>query len=78
MAFGHPSTAVVQLVGNGVRARARARARASDAAMHPHKGKPDTGMLPVGVIHSQVTGISPQVSGSGVRHQVQVRARTRT
>jgi hypothetical protein len=30
------------------------------------------------VIHSPVTGLSPQVSGSGVRHQVQVRARTRT
>jgi hypothetical protein len=28
--------------------------------------------------HSQVPGLSHQVPGSGVQHQVQVRARTRT
>jgi len=30
------------------------------------------------MIHSQVPGLSRQVPGSGVRHQVQVQARTRT
>jgi hypothetical protein len=29
-------------------------------------------------IHSQVPGLSHQVPGSGVQHQVQVQARTRT
>ena len=38
----------------------------------PLKGKPETGMLPAGMINSQVPGLGPQVSGSGIQHQVQV------
>ena len=41
------------------------------------KGKPDIGMYAAGMIHSQVPGLGLQVSGSGIQHQVQVRARTR-
>ena len=38
----------------------------------PLKGKPETGMLPAGMIHSQVPGLGHQVPGSGIQHQVQV------
>jgi hypothetical protein len=40
----------------------------------PLKGKPETGMLPADTMHSQVPGLCHRVSGSGVRHQVQVQA----
>ena len=40
------------------------------------KGKPETGIYDAVMNHSQVPGLGPQVSGSGVQHQVQVRART--
>ena len=44
----------------------------------PLKGKPETGILPTDMIHSQVPGLGRQVSGSGIQQQVQVQARTRT
>ena len=36
------------------------------------KGKPETGIYDAVMIHSQVSGLGPQVSGSGVQHQVRV------
>ena len=32
-------------------------------------------MLPAGMMNFQVPGLGPQVSGSGIQHQVQVQAR---
>ena len=43
-----------------------------DASLLSLKGKPETGTYDVVMIHSQVPGLGPQVSGSGVQHQVQV------
>ena len=43
-----------------------------DASPQSYKEKPETGIYDVVMIHSQVPGLGPQVSGSGVQHQVQV------
>ena len=43
-----------------------------DKSAQSLKGRPETGILPAGMIHSQVSGLGHQVSGSGVQHQVQV------
>ena len=46
--------------------------RVAGARRKSLKGRPETGMLPAGKIHSQVPGLSRQVSGSGIQHQEQV------
>jgi len=42
------------------------------------QGEPETGINASDMFHSQVPGLGHQVPGSGVQHQGQVRAWTRT